>query len=61
MFVELLSEVDDVLVQKCAWQMNFRGYFVSDLFTIEDMFWKPYIPEEFSTKASWDEIKDQKL
>ena len=52
MFVELLSEVDDVLVGKCAWQVNIRAYFVSDLFAMEHMFWNSFVPEEFSTKAN---------
>ena len=50
--VELLSEIDDVLAGKCAWQMNFRAYFDSDLFTIKDMFWNSFVPEEFSAKAN---------
>ena len=58
MFVELLSEIDDVLVGKFVWQKNIRTYFVSlsvsviDMFAMEDMFWNAFVPEEFSTKTN---------
>ena len=58
MFVELLSEVDDVSAGKFAWQMNISTCFVSisvsviNMFARKDMFWNSFVPEEFSTKTN---------
>ena len=52
MFVELLSEIDDELVDKFAWQMNIRTYFVSDMFAMVDIFLNSFVPEEVSTKTN---------
>ena len=57
-FVELLSEIDDMLVGKLAWQKNIRTYFVSIsvsvivMFAVEGMFWSSFVPEEFSSKTN---------